>query len=1190
MPAAVSVTAVVIAHNGSKYLPRILAAVAAQTRPADAVFGADTGSSDGSLKLLEDALGKGKVITHSSFRGGFGSAVQDVVRQLSAPAQTEGEHEWLWLLHDDSAPAPDALAELLQAVERAPSVTVAGCKQLDWDEPRKLIDVGLSASRWAERVTLIDRDEHDQGQHDGRSDVFAVNSAGMLVRRDIWEKLDGFDPAVPGTGDDIDFCWRNRLAGHRVVVVPRAGMRHVSRRQRSVASPKAARKAEVHLRLKHAPLWQVPFLAIGALLGGVFRLLAGIVLKEPGYGARQFTGTCAALARPLILRRSRAAAARTRVLPRSVMGALQAGDREIRSHRRSLLDSFTDADADADDPAGDGSVQFVPSGDAADDFAALSTANRLPPATGAVAAVVLLLAVGLLCLYRLVGAGAVAGGGLLPLSAGLGGIWHNASTWWIAVGAGLPGHGDPFGYVLWLLALAGLGNGSAAVAWLLILALPLAGLGAWFAAGALTRHRWARFAAAVIWASAPALQIAIGQGRLGALLAHILIPWVLLGLIRAVGGSVLRRGAAVQPPARRSAAGPSRTIIVGPGRPGSGHVPSWTAAAAAGLGLAIITASAPSLLPGAVVGIILAMVFLRRRGRTLFWALLPSIALFVPFVISTLNQPRAIFADPGVPLAYTNAPLWQQILGQPVRIGSGAGINSLSWFPGGAFPWALTAMIVVGGPVLSLAVCALLIKTRRAGLVRALWGVAVLALLSGFFSASIAVALGGTSLVTPFSGPSVSLTAFALLAAALLGVDALLQGARSSARSPAGARRSGAFRGTAVLISVFLVISPVASLSLWVAQNLAHGADQRTTAADPARAPLGQDAGTQSDITNLGVETGPTDEQYGVSTLVRPGSARTLPATATDRGNGPERARTLVLSINSDASVSAALMRGAGTTMDSLSTIASARGITGAPGAESVQGDDPAGASIRQAVATIMAGTGVDPRPQLTELGVGFVVLHNGDTAAELMASQIEAVPGLATVGPTDVGWLWRVTPDAVSGPTPEVGSRVRITDPSGVTLSYLPSDVLNVDTQIMPGAADRRLVLAERADAGWAAWLDGRQLASRTSDWAQAFTLPASGGHLVVRYENPWAGLWSILQIVVLGLTVLMAIPMPARRRRSSAGSTVASVVGNRSSDPVADGDATVEAGAGAPAARDALTKAAADYESALGKVGTHG
>ena len=148
-----------------------------------------------------------------------------------------------------------------------PSVTVAGCKQLDWHSERRLIDVGLSTSRWAERLTLIDADELDQGQYDGRSDTFAVNSAGMLVRRDVWEDLRGFDPALPGSGDDVDFCWRNRLAGHRVVVVPSARMFHVSHRPHALGNATAARKAQVHLRLKHAAAWKVPLHAAGALLG-----------------------------------------------------------------------------------------------------------------------------------------------------------------------------------------------------------------------------------------------------------------------------------------------------------------------------------------------------------------------------------------------------------------------------------------------------------------------------------------------------------------------------------------------------------------------------------------------------------------------------------------------------------------------------------------------------------------------------------------------------------------------------------------------------------------------------------------------------------------------------------------------------------------------------------------------------------
>lgn len=142
--------------------------------------------------------------------------------------------------------------------------------------------------------------------------------------------------------------------------------------------------------------------------------------------------------------------------------------------------------------------------------------------------------------------GTVAGGGLLPLSASPGDVWANASTWWISLGAGLPGHGDPFGYVLWLLSLfgGGGGDGNAAMVWLLILAMPLSALGAWFAAGALTTKRRFRVAAALAWSGAPALLISINEGRLGALVAHVMMPLLLLALLRASGSAVAQGGAA----------------------------------------------------------------------------------------------------------------------------------------------------------------------------------------------------------------------------------------------------------------------------------------------------------------------------------------------------------------------------------------------------------------------------------------------------------------------------------------------------------------------------------------------------------------------------------------------------------------------------------------------------------------------
>ncbi|UNX55767.1 hypothetical protein MF406_05905 [Georgenia sp. TF02-10] len=134
--------------------------------------------------------------------------------------------------------------------------------------------------------------------------------------------------------------------------------------------------------------------------------------------------------------------------------------------------------------------------------------------------------------------GALTGGALLPADAGLGGLWAAARSGWVATGDGAAGPADPLLTVLavGMLPLAPFGaSTSVLLAALVVLAVPLAGLGAWFAAGAATRAVTVRAWAAALWALAPTLLVAAGQGRVGAVLAHLALPWVALGIARAVG-------------------------------------------------------------------------------------------------------------------------------------------------------------------------------------------------------------------------------------------------------------------------------------------------------------------------------------------------------------------------------------------------------------------------------------------------------------------------------------------------------------------------------------------------------------------------------------------------------------------------------------------------------------------------------
>ena len=482
-----------------------------------------------------------------------------------------------------------------------------------------------------------------------------------------------------------------------------------------------------------------------------------------------------------------------------------------------------------------------------------------------------------------------------------------------------------------------------------------------------------------------------------------------------------------------------------PAKPGINGTPSWTAAAAAGLALAVVTAAAPSLLLPAVVLVSLCGTLLGRRGRTVWWALLPSLALFVPFVASTLDRPRAVLADPGLPLGFDAAPLWQQALGQPLRFTAGGGLTGLPVFGAdSAVPWALLLALLVGPRPCSSPWPHCSFRAGRRGLPAPSGPPPSCCWPAGGSAARSPPESAPSALVTPFTGPAVSAAAFAILGAALIGAAGLLDSADRAAAATAG--RKVLVRTTAVTAMVLLLAGPLAGLTVWAAQNVLPPS---------ATAPVTEPAGAglpAADSQALG------DRLLGTPRLVQPVEPRTLPATAIDRGEGPEQSRTLLISTREDGTFDATLMRGAGTTLDALSTIAAARPIMGEPGQETVRDDDAAAASLRNVVATIVAGQGVDPRAELEQLGVGFVVLRAADTAAQLTASRMDAVPGLVAVGKTDVGWLWRISP--VNEPAvqaADVAHRVRIVDGAGTTVGRVHSQPVSADAAIPAGISPSR-------------------------------------------------------------------------------------------------------------------------------------
>lgn len=737
------VTAILVARNGAQYLGRTLEALAAQTRRPDSLVVVDVGSTDKSLDLLTAA--SPTQVVSAKPRSSFGSALSQSMKTVG-PA--ESDDEWLWLLWHDNAPTPDALERLIGAVEIAPSVAIAGPKLMRWDAPDEIAAFGESVTARGTTVQLV-RNELDQAQHDRLSDLLAVAAGGMLVRRKVWAELGGFDPGLPTADAALDLCIRARLAGHRVVAVPEARVASDARPH----SFRVVRAAQLHRRLVYAPRFALPFHWLSLVPIAIGRSLWHLVAKRAHRIPGEFSAAFA-VAFDRSIAPARRVLSRTRTLGWRAIAPLrvQPGQaRELSANRSSSSADVRELDGEPPRPG------FF--------------------ATGGAWTVIILATLGVIAFAPFLNAPALAGGGLAPLSGSVAALWTNPPT------------ADPFSWVLAVLGSITFWSPSSSVVLLYLLALPLAGLAAWACAARFSTRGWAPIVAAVLWALAPSYLASLHGGHLGAAIAHILLPWLLLATVNA----------------RRS----------------------WSAAGAAALLFAVTVASAPVLWPVLLIGWLAWLVAHPRSIHRVIGIPVAAAVLFAPLAIAQIGSGNAIslLAEPGVPVVGATTSGWQLALGSPA-----GGTNGWAAITAGLGLPAASLFVIVAGllvPLAALALLSLFLPGSRRSI--PLLSLSLLGFVTAVVSAHLELSHVGSEPTTVWAGAGLSLYWLGLVGAAAVALEAL--------------GRSVAVPAALVTLGSAALAVPLIAMSLG-GQTLVHQSDGRmlpafVTAESAARPTIG---------------------------------------------------------------------------------------------------------------------------------------------------------------------------------------------------------------------------------------------------------------------------------------------------------------------------------------------------------------
>jgi GT2 family glycosyltransferase len=258
-----SVSIVILNWNGRKWLEKFLHFVLASSYENKTIIVADNASTDDSVQFLRDQFPQIRVISleiNFGFAGGYNKALSQV------------QADYYVLLNSDVEVEAGWMEPVIELMEKDPSIGACQPKLLSYAD-KKVFEYAGAAGGWIDSLgypfaqgRIFEFCEKDEGQYDTPGPVFWASGAALFVRAGLYHELGGLDEYFFAHQEEIDFCWRLQLAGHRIFACPLSVVYHVGG---GTLAKEDGRKVFYNFRnnlimlVKNLPLeqvvWKIPF-------------------------------------------------------------------------------------------------------------------------------------------------------------------------------------------------------------------------------------------------------------------------------------------------------------------------------------------------------------------------------------------------------------------------------------------------------------------------------------------------------------------------------------------------------------------------------------------------------------------------------------------------------------------------------------------------------------------------------------------------------------------------------------------------------------------------------------------------------------------------------------------------------------------------------------------------------------------